>query len=86
MVSTRHAEVQKLKELYGTPYFVWTGGISLTQARSGKGLAIMSGLFFPPILPYSAWYALTPDYDTFIYTMVYDIESGKYLIVFPKTH
>lgn len=84
MISINHSEVQYLREKYGTEFFVWTGAMSLTQTRSGKGLMVSAGLLFWPMLPYSLYYSLTPDHDTFLYTMVYDLERGEYLILYPK--
>lgn len=84
MVSILHEEVQQLTKKYGTSTFVWTGGVSMTQARSGKALVMLSGILLPVILPYSLWYVATPNHDTLLYTMVYDLKTGKNLLLYPK--
>ena len=84
MISINHVEVQLLTKKYGTSHFIWTGGLSLTRPRSGRKIALLAGILFPPALLYSGWYIFTPYQDTFIYTTVYDIESGRYLILYPK--
>ena len=83
-VSFYHEEIQFLRQKYGTRYFVWTGALSLTRPRTGKAMVLAAGLIFPPILPYSFYYAITPNHDTMVYTMVYNIESGRYLVLYPK--
>lgn len=84
MVSICHNQVHALSEKYGTRYFIWTGVLAFAYARTGKGLVLAAGILFPPILPYSIYIALTPDYETNIYTMVYDVESGEYQVLYPK--
>ena len=84
MISINHAEIQLLTKKYNTSHFIWTGGLSLTRPRSGRRIAMLAGILFPPALLYSGWYIFTPYQDTFIYTTVYDIESGGYLILYPK--
>lgn len=84
MVSINYEEVRRLKEKFGTPYFVWSGIVSLTRPRTGKALVMSAGVIFFPILPYSFYYLFSPNHDTFFYTIVYDIESGENLLLYPK--
>ena len=84
LVSLNQAEIQQLAKKYGTSHFIWSEGLSLTRPRAGKRIAMLAGILFPPILLYSGWYVATPYHDTLIYTMVYDIERGRYLILYPK--
>lgn len=84
MVSIYHNQVHTLAEKYGTRHFIWTGVLAFAYTRTGKGLVLAAGILFPPILPYSIYIALTPDYETNIYTMVYDVESGDYQVLYPK--
>lgn len=80
-VALGHQEIQRLKEKYGTQYFVWTEVVSTATPKKNKLLTIISGAI---VLPYALYSALSPRYDTYMYTMVYDIESGDYVIVYPK--
>ncbi len=80
-VALGHQEIQRLKEKYGTRYFVWTEVISTATPKKNKLLTIISGVI---VLPYALYTALSPRYDTYIYTMIYDIESGEYLTIYPK--
>ncbi len=83
MVSILHQEVQYLAEKYETPYFVWTQGVAVTRPRPGRKMMLLMGVIVP-LLPYSLYYALTPDHNLFFYTAVYDITRGDYLIVYPQ--
>jgi Zn-dependent protease with chaperone function len=80
-VALGHQEMQRLKEKYGTQYFVWTEVVSTATPKKNKLLTIISGAI---VLPYALYSALSPRYDTYMYTMVYDIESGDYVIIYPK--
>ncbi|MDX2248862.1 MAG: M48 family metallopeptidase [Bacteroidia bacterium] len=84
MVSVCHNEIELLTKKYETRYFVWTGVLAFAYARTGRGLVLTAGIFFPPILPYSLYVTFTPDYETNVYTMVYNIESGDYQVLQPK--
>jgi hypothetical protein len=78
-VSVNDSEVQYLERKYGTRYFVWTGGMALTRNRPARPLYLLgSPLIFP------LFFYFKPRNDTFFYTMVYDIRTGKYLVLFPK--
>lgn len=80
-VALGHQEMQRLKEKYGTRYFVWTEVVSTATPKKNKLLTIISGAI---VLPYALYSALSPRYDTYMYTMVYDIESGDYVVIYPK--
>lgn len=73
-------EVRKLSARYGTQYFVWTFWIAATLPKPG-GRYWMCCL---PILPIGIYYAVTPQHNTFCYTLVYDINTGEYLIQYPR--
>ena len=77
LVSINHTEVQRLQELYGTSYFVWTEIISTAQKRNGKLLLGTAGVLFPPILPYTLYYLFSPKYETIAFAMIFDIQSGN---------
>ncbi|MEZ4829140.1 MAG: M48 family metallopeptidase [Bacteroidia bacterium] len=84
LVSICHNEIQALVKKYGTSHFIWTGIMAFTYARTGKGLVLTAGIIFPPLLPYSLYLAVTPDYETTIYTIIYNVETGDYQVLYPK--
>ena len=84
LVSINHNEVQYLVEKYQTSHFVWTGAISLTAPKSGKGMNLFAGIILVPFYPYALFNAVNPNHSTFFYTMVYDLKTGTYQILFPK--
>lgn len=84
LVSINHTEIQALREKYNTPYFVWTEIISLAKKRNGKALIASAGILFPPILPYAAYYLLTPKRETYMFTMIFDLDTGKPILMLPQ--
>ncbi|MEL6695376.1 MAG: M48 family metallopeptidase [Bacteroidota bacterium] len=84
MMSLYYTEMQKMAEDYQTPYFVWTGGLSYTQPRSSKPLILGAGIIFPPALPYSLYYALSPRHDFLFYTFVYHIQEDRPIFIYPR--
>lgn len=84
LVSLYHNEVQYLTVKYDTPNFVWTGAISLTAPKAGKGVNLFAGVMLVPFYPYALYNAVSPNHSTFVYTMVYDIQTGGYHILYPK--
>ncbi len=85
LISPVHQEVKELAIQYGTPYFVWVGCLAQQSRRKGKAIMATAGLLLPPLLPYSVWYLLTPRSETLIYVMVWNVETGTYEVVFPRT-
>jgi hypothetical protein len=81
LVSIHHAEVQHLVKKYGTPHFAWTRVQTRVERKSQRLLTVITGII---ILPYALYKALSPRHDTHLYTMVYDLRSGKYLTLLPK--
>lgn len=84
LVNFHQSAVDALREQYGTEYFVWTGGLGITRPRTGKGLVLTGGLIFWPVLPYSIYYSLTPRHDTLLYSMIYNLETAEFVILYPK--
>lgn len=84
MISLNHSEVQYLGKKYNCQHFVWTGSISLTHARSGRLLVVSAGFLLPVLLPYSIYYAATPAHQTWYYTVIYNIETGNFVLQYPR--
>ncbi|MFK7925452.1 MAG: M48 family metallopeptidase [Bacteroidia bacterium] len=82
-ISILQDEVAGLAERYGTSYFAWSQVVVVSDVRPGRKMMLWMGLF-PPILPYSLYYVLTPTHKLYFYTTIYDIKRGKYLLVYPQ--
>jgi Zn-dependent protease with chaperone function len=66
---------QKLNEKFDTKYFAWSGIINVRQKKAvGTHIALS---FLPYLWPYTIPYLVSPDYDTYFYTIVFNIETGK---------
>ena len=70
---------QELLKKFGTNYFMWTGAISTHEKKENLGLYIL-GCFIPYTLPFCIGYVVTPKYDTYFYSIVFDIQSGKIVL------
>lgn len=83
VISPLHNEILALADSFDTPYFVWVGCIAQQEPRKGKGIVTTAGVLFPPLLPYSVWYLVTPKPQTLMYCMVYNATSGTYEVIYP---
>lgn len=83
IISPVHNEILALADSFGTSYFVWVGCIAQQEPRKGKGIVTTVGILFPPMLPYSIWYLVTPKPQTLMYCMVYNATSGTYEVIYP---
>ncbi len=72
-------DMQELAAKYGTNNFVWTGFISVKQKNTGIILKILAGVVYPIFAPALALDIATPDYDTYFYSIVIDVKTGKKL-------
>jgi len=84
LVSIYYNEVQKLKEKYQTPHFVWIEAGNIAHSRSNKGLVLSAGILLPVLLPYSIIYTQTPKHMTFLYGIIYNLDTGMELAKYPK--
>lgn len=79
MLPTDFIELKTIQEKYGTPYIGMIGIVSF-RSETGVGKAI-TNIFVPFVywfaLPYGIFRAAQPSYTTYIFTEVYDLETGK---------
>lgn len=76
IITFRQEELQKILRHYGTPYFVWMGGVHLLKQPSAGGFSLQDVIELP-LNP-------TSKYETLYYTIVYDLSKEEYLIIYPK--
>lgn len=74
-ISNEQNELNDFAERYNTPYVAMTGVISNRAKRSPYAAAYAA--LFPPILPITVAYVLTPKYETLYFFEVYDIRSSR---------
>ena len=73
--------VRKLVDKYNTKYFLWTGISTTREIREYAGYYVcLSALFFYT-LPLGIIYAITPAYDTWFYVLLFDVETGKVILL-----
>jgi len=84
IVSMYHDEIQRLKQKYGTTHFAWIEAGNIANSRSNRGLVLSAGILLPVLLPYSIFYTQTPRHLTFLYGIIYDVETGREMAKYPK--
>ena len=77
MMCMNHDQVQYLVEKYGTPYFAWTGMMSVTDRRPQSKLVNAALMVSVLGAPYVLFRMLSPTNDTYYFSLVYDLRSGK---------
>jgi hypothetical protein len=71
------ATVQSLVAKYGTQYYCWSGFVSVREKKRYVGATLFYTAIIYPLLPLGIYYAVTPNYDTYYYSLVFDITTGK---------
>ena len=70
--------VQYLTKKYNTKYFAWTGVISIRRSKGPEMFwLLVGGVGSIYLFPYALYKLFTPDYDSFYYMVLFDIETGK---------
>jgi beta-barrel assembly-enhancing protease len=62
---------------YKTEHIYVTGVLTYKQQRENRGSVLLYSLIFYPMLPLGIAYALTPEHDTYYYSMVYNMSTGE---------
>jgi hypothetical protein len=72
-------EINKISKEYGTDYFLWTGISSVRRPKDGATLTgyLIGGIVMWPLLPYSLYYSVKPEYNTMFYAILYNIKTQK---------
>lgn len=69
--------VEQLIQKYGTKYYCWTGVIDAREKKRDAVTTLLFTTMIYPLLPYGIYYAATPSYHTYYYTLVFNLETGK---------
>ena len=69
--------VQALVAKYGTQYFCWSGLVDVRERKKDAASVVAYSLLLYPLLPYAIYYAATPKYNTYYYSLVFDLTTGK---------
>ena len=78
-VLSNQQELNIIREKYNTDYFAYTGQIIFKVHKKHKALALIMSILFYPTLPFGVNYALTPKYETYYYSMVIDLQNGRFV-------
>jgi hypothetical protein len=77
MIPLETDRMMPLVKKYNTTHFCYTGVYTYTQRRENRGSIILLSILCYPILPIGIAYALTPEHDTYYYTLMYDVTTGN---------
>jgi hypothetical protein len=77
IVNLDKTNVDYLINKYKTKYFCWTGFIGEREKKQFKAGYILGSIFLYPLIPVFVYLGAKPEYQTYYYSIVYDIETGK---------
>lgn len=70
-------ELQAIKKKYNTRYICWTGVLAAQVKDEEAANTCINSVGCPILIPIALFQAITPDYVTYFYTIVLDLETGK---------
>lgn len=71
-------QVSAVADKYGAEHVLYTGVISLREAKKGAALAIAAGILYLPVLPFSIYWAAKPEYDMLHYAILFNVKEGTF--------
>lgn len=73
-------KIDIIADKYETPYFLWTGVVSLRQ-KNHKWKGVLASVVVPYITPFLIPGAVKPDYDMLYYAILFDVKTGRRSII-----
>lgn len=80
MLDLNKEETNAFVKKYGTKYVCWMGTLAI-KAKKEIGAEVVYLFMVPYLLPWGVAYVATPEYQTYFYTIVYDIEKKESVAV-----
>ena len=77
MISIDKNNVDYLVNKYKTKYFCWTGFVGERERNSFTVLYLLGAAMAYPAAPFFLYQAFKPEYQTYFYAIIFDIETGK---------
>ncbi|MCY7410241.1 MAG: hypothetical protein LH473_08205, partial [Chitinophagales bacterium] len=78
VINSNNKEMMSLIHKYNTDHFAWIGVINFHEKKQYVvGKLILSAIYFP-VLPFTIAWAVKPKYNTVIFTMVANGETGEF--------
>ncbi len=68
--------MEEVKNQLNTKYVLYNGIITYKEKKSDLGYYFCTSVLFPLVLPFVIVYALTPEYVTYYYNYLFNIENG----------
>tara|TARA_R110002096_G_scaffold436050_1_gene666194 strand:- start:136482 stop:138701 length:2220 start_codon:yes stop_codon:yes gene_type:complete len=72
--------IQEAIDLMDSPYLINTGHLSLREKEADIGMKICGGILLPPLLPFIIYDLASPDYSSFSYFFLFDLNTGNALM------
>ncbi len=78
-MSSKKEEIQNLISKYNTDKIVFVGTYSFHMSRDvgSEIYMVFISLFLPPAIPFAIWHAITPEFRTFTYVLLYNLSTEK---------
>lgn len=76
-INYKEEYAQNLVKKYGTQYFCWMGVVSIKKRNENAVINMCGGLLLPPLLPFIIYKSLQPTYETYFYSVIIDLKTGK---------
>lgn len=70
-------KINAIAEKYQTDYFLWTGVISLREAKKNAWVGVVLSCFYPVLLPFAVYKVARPEYDMLYYAILFDVKTGR---------
>jgi hypothetical protein len=79
LCGSQQVRINKIAEKYHTDYFAWTGVVSMHEKKSTfkAALLLLAGIGYLPIMPYSLYKTIKPEYNTLFFNTLYDVRTGR---------
>ena len=76
---TQQARINAIAKKYDTDFFVWTGVVSMHETKNifKTGLLLLAGIGYLPMMPFSIYESIKPEYNTLFFCTIYDVKTGR---------
>jgi hypothetical protein len=76
MVNLHRQRIDSIMARYGTEHFCWTGVINYRENKPLMYFYLLYALI-PPAIPLAVYYLVRPNYDTYYYCIVFNLNTGQ---------
>ncbi|MCP4521987.1 MAG: M48 family metalloprotease [Cytophagales bacterium] len=82
MVNINQNQLSEIQDHYGTKYVTWIGYTGVREKKENAIYYLCISCVYPIFLPVGIYYAVNPEFETYMYCIVFDIEKGEYVWIY----